>query len=225
VRFLKNLFGGKPLQPNGATEFGPFAVVWRDGPGYLPLLHLSSGDVQPVLLAVSEALRSVPDDQDHIQLMLQHSDWRPHLVAAVAALLSRDPSNFAPSLWAAFDRGSWVAPQLAVALHFSDPDFVPQAKRRVVDRCTVAVSEGMLPPEGLLPFQRRERSAKNLASLMRVLSHVPSEATWVVSELAAGDVQALLKADVDSAGEIVDSWSEAARDQFAKYGRNLSPPA
>jgi hypothetical protein len=79
-------------------------------------------------------------------------------------------------------------------------------------------------PEGRLAFQRREISAKNLASLSRVLSHVPSEATWVVAELAAGDVQALLKSDVDSAGDIVDSWSKTARDRFAQYGRN-SPPA
>jgi hypothetical protein len=218
--FWKNL-RRKATATSATDPFGPFAPVCAGG--YLSLLWMSSDDVPLVLTDIADALSS-PDGRGYVTRMLEDENWRSHLIATIAAPLSPDPSNFAPALWAAFDRGSWVAPQLAVALWFSDPEFTSEAKRRVVARCPVAVPEDVARPEGLLAFQRREISAKNLASLSGVLSHVPSEAAWIMSELAAGDVQALLKSDVDSAGEIVDSWSKTARDRFAQYGRSLSPP-
>jgi hypothetical protein len=224
VRWLKRLVGRAKSQTMGPSDFGPFESVWRDGPGHLPLLHMNSGDVPAVLGGISDALASADDSPRYVQLMLQDANWRPHLVAAIAALLSSGRSNYAPALWAAFDSGSWVAPQLACALYFLDPEFASEAKRRIAGLCPVAV------PPGLSAAERHsatgsaglsQRSAKNLASLMRVLARIPSETTWVASELDKPEVQELLESDVDSSAEIADSWFDALHSSFERLGREL----
>jgi hypothetical protein len=176
MRFLRWLFGGTQSQSTGLTDFGPFAAVWRDGPGPLPLLHMRSDHVQPVLSRVSDALALADDSPSYVQLMLQDPNWRLHLVAAVATLLSSDRSNYAPALWAAFDAGSWVAPPLACTLYFVDPEFAPAARRRVVALCPVAAPTGLSAAErhsATGPAGLGQRSAKNLASLLRVLGRLP----------------------------------------------------
>ncbi len=56
-------------------------------------------------------------------ILLSDPNWRPHLVACVA-LIYEPREAVLPALWQAFDEGSWVAPQLAVAGYFSDAKFV-----------------------------------------------------------------------------------------------------
>jgi len=231
VRHLKHLFGGirafssglnqrkprVPEQSTGPSDFGPFAALFRRDGAYLPFLRMNSPNVQNALTNLSDVLRSSDDAHGYIELMLQGRNWRPHLVASVAALLSHDRASYGSALWRAFDYGSWVAPQLAVVLYFSDPEFGREAKHRVASRCPVTAA-----PDSDAAFERVVRS-KNIASLARALSHLPSETNWVASELQRADVRTLIKADSDSSGEIVDSWLEAVQIQFAKFGCDLSP--
>jgi len=46
-------------------------------------------------------------------------------------------SKLIVALWGAFDRGSWVSPQLAVYLECLDPEFSLQAKTRAEQGCPV----------------------------------------------------------------------------------------
>jgi hypothetical protein len=241
VRFLKRLFGvtqgrSKGLsrpenlpvreQSIGSSGFGPFAVLFsqdRPSSAYLSFLGMGSPDVQSGLTSLSEVLRSTDDAHRYIELMLQGRNWRPHLVASVAVLLSPDRAGYAPVLWRTFDYGSWVAPQLAVVLYSSDPEFGREAKNRIVGRCPVP------PAPDLDPLFERQIRSKNMASLLGMVSHLPSDTGWVAPELEHADVRALIEADVDSLGEfqdsgrIAESWLAAVQIQFAKFGCDLSP--
>jgi hypothetical protein len=176
---------------------------------------MSTPDVQPALTTLSDLLRSSTDGRRYIEVMLQGRNWRPHLVASVAALLSQDRTTYATALWRTFDRGSWVAPQLAVALYFTDPEFSREAKDRIAGRCPVTAAPD--PPA----IERNVRP-RNFASLLRVLSYLPSEANWVVSELERSEVRALVKADCDSSGDIADWWFEAVQTEYGKLGYDLT---
>jgi len=234
MRLLKRLFGGTPrlssassqsdLQvPSPSIDPSDFRPFRRDLPAdYLCFLGMGSSDVQPALSSLSHVLRSTAAGRRYIELRFQGRDWRPHLVATVAVLLSPDRASYAPTLWRTFDYGSWVAPQLAVALYLSDPEFGREARHRIVGRCPVPTAPDLDPL-----FERQIRS-KNMASLLRMVSRLPSE-TWVAPELEKADVRALVEADVDSVGEfqdsgrIADSWLAAVQIQFAKFGCYLSP--
>ena len=226
--FLKQLFGARrsssgsrqgdlpvPVRELGPSDFGPFAAFWRDRPkAYLSFLGMGTPDVQPALTSLSHVLRSTADGHRYIEVMLQGRNWRPHLVASVAALLSDDRAAYAPALWRTFDCGSWVAPQLAVALYLSDPEFSREAKHRIAGRCPVTEAAN-------LPAIERSVRSRNVASLLRVVSYLPSETNWVVSELKHPEVRALIKADSDSSGDIADWWLKAVQTEYGRLGCDL----
>ena len=229
--FLKRLFGGNRGPSNGLSrvtnlevsgqsigqsDLGPFAVLFSRG-AYLQFLGMGSPDVHSALTSLSDILQSTDDAHRYIELMLRGRDWRPHLVACVAALLSRDRAEYASLIWRTFDYGSWVAPQLAVVLYLSDPEFRHGAKQRIASRCPVTAASD------LDVHVERTIRAKNIASLLRMVASLPSETHWVASELEHADVRVLMKADTDSCGDIVDSWLAAVQMQFTKFGCELSP--
>ena len=208
-------------------RFGPFASVWQDGPEHLPLLWMSD-DARPVLGKLSDALASVDSSQNFIRRMLQDPNWRPQLVAAVAILLSSNRWKHAAALWAAFDSGSWVSPQRACTLYFADPDFAAEARHRIATLCPVSVPSRLSNRKRVSatgPAGPIQRSAKNVASLLRVLGRLPAEAAWVASELDDPEVQELLGSDIDSSAEIADGWFDALCSSFAEIGRDLRRPA
>jgi hypothetical protein len=172
-------------------------------------------DAAGVLTTIASVVRSRRDYSSYIHHMLAERNWPGHLVALAAVLLSREPAQHASNLWRTFDRGSWVAPQLAVALYWADPGFIREAKRRILGRCPIDDDDGFFRGDTL------SVSAKNLASVMQVVAVVPSETSWVASELLAQDVKELLRADQDDAGAIARSWLEAAQARFAESGHPI----
>ena len=201
------------MSENGGL--GPFNELSRSA-GYLSLLGMRSDDVGSVLRAIRKIVQSETDHRHYIGRLLDDRNWRGHLMGVAAVLLSDESSSYVSPLWRCFDRGSWVAPQLAVALYCSDPDFVGQAKRRILARCPIDDDDGFFR-EG-----SRHASAKNLASLLALLTSAPAEANWAAAELRAPDVRELLRADGDASGEIVQSWFEAARVKFREAGHHLN---
>ena len=92
--------------------------------------------------AVGEVKRLVTqsaDPQTDICALLCDGDWRKHLIAAVALVVSEHGKSTAliSELWTAFDTGSWVSPQLAVCLDLLDRDFESRARRHIEDGCPV----------------------------------------------------------------------------------------
>src|SRR5215472_11707362 len=121
------------------SDFGPFTALFTRAPHYyLTFLNMNSDAVQSGLMLLSDALNSSDDVRRYVELMLQGRNWRPHVVGAVAALLSPNRPEYVSLLWQTFDYGSWVAPQLAVTLYLSDPDFRVQARQRIASRCQAA---------------------------------------------------------------------------------------
>ncbi len=211
--------------------FGPFSAAFEPGglevPGYLTLLHMSDPDCRVVIQRVRSALRS-NDAREYIVKLLTDSNWRPHLVAAVAVLLSEDPGDFSSALWSAVDAGSWVAPQLIATLALSDSEFVANAKHHIHQCCPVSVRVGLPPLErhsATGPASIQQRSAKNLAALVAILGRMPASASWLQSEIADAEVTRLLQTDIDSSGEIAQEWLDALCRQFAALDIAVPRPA
>lgn len=207
------------------SDFGPFSDVFGPGTRYLSLLHLMRDEAQNCCNDISGIVESNEDASDYIRLMLADVNWRPHLVACVAALTSPDRNEYAGLMWAAIDAGSWVAPQLAVTLSFCDSDFVENAKQRILEGCPVS------PPSGLSMIERHSftgpagtpaRSGKNMASLIEVLSSVDGDSDWVSSVRTESGTRKLLKEDFDNSAEIARSWLKKIRTTLEPLGVSFS---
>ena len=64
--------------------------------------------------------------------MFDGSYWRTHLVAASAVAWGVDSCAVLLALWQAFDRGTFVSPQLAAVAFLRDPTFEVQARAHIV---------------------------------------------------------------------------------------------
>lgn len=199
-------------------SFGPFESLCRSG-GYLALLGMGPSDAVAALNTISGIVGSTVDHRRYVIRMFEDRNWRSHLIALAAVLVSAEAATHASALWRCFDRGSWVAPQLAVTLYCSDPDFAENAKQRIATRCPI------IDDDGYFRGQTQPVSAKNLACLLRAVAYVPEETSWAASEHGAQDVHELLKTDYDTTGDIVEWWFDAARARFGESGRTLSGAA
>lgn len=213
-----------------SEEFGPFASAFENlecgVPAYLDLLNLEGNDVGPAMRRVRQAVQN-PNWQPYAIDLLTHSNWRPHLVAAIA-LLYMPSEKVLPALWQAFDSGSWVAPQLAVVGYFSDAGFVARAKTRIESRCPVT------PPVGLDDLERHVatgpggtagRSAKNLSSLLNMSARIAELSHWAEEIQAQPDVSQMLEYDeaMDKSAQIAERWLQRTSQLFASQGITLTP--
>ena len=215
---------GTTAQSRGPSDFGPFGTLFGPDTLYLSLLHMMREKSREACSAISELMASDVDTSQYVRLMLADVDWRPHLVACVAALTARDRSEYADPLWEAFDAGSWVAPQLAVTLSFCDPEFEESAKRRISARCPVSPSTGMNAVErhsATGPAGTAARSGKNMASLFEVLSIIQADANWLSAERSKAKVRKLLDEDFDNSAEIARHWMKSTRASLKTFGVGL----
>lgn len=192
-------------------QFGIFSSLFNSTGGYLALLHLNSPFTPSAVSAVVKCCQSSDNPHKEVGALLDECNWRPNLVAAVAisVLSYEDTSNF--RLWAAFDSGSWVMPQLAVAAYLSDPDFLGHARVRIALRCPLDSSS--LPSRTPLerhiaagPAGGRKRSAKGAASLVQLVSTLRPTPVWFAREQSSPDLIALLSEDVDRSAQIAENW-------------------
>lgn len=214
------------------TRFGPFAVVFEKGeldvPGHLELLHLHTPGAQIVIDRVECAL-SAGEPARWVAALFSDSNWRPHLVGAVALLLDQGETLNRELLWRAVDGGSWVIPQLIATAVFIDPSFPEKARTRAAELCPVAVPVGLTPAErhsAMGPESVYGRSAKMLASLIAASAAIPSLARWRADLQREPHIEQLLEADKwNSSNKIVDSWMSNVRKVFVERGRILIPKA
>ena len=82
---------------------------------------------------VSRALVQSTNPEGDILALLSEANWRGHLVAGVALVVSEHKTEpkLVEALWGALDAGSWVSPQLAVCLASIDQDFSLHARARI----------------------------------------------------------------------------------------------
>ena len=116
--------------PSSLSQCDPIFLLWCDEP---------HGKIS--IDEVSKALVQSANPEGDICALLGEANWRCHLVAAVALVISdyRTKPKLVEALWGTLDAGSWVSPQLAVCLASIDPDFSSQAKARIESGCPVLV--------------------------------------------------------------------------------------
>ncbi len=200
----------KESQAN-ASVFAPLFQNRPDFPGYLPLLNLTVKNAPESVRLVRECCGKSPEPFPAICDELKASGWRHHLVACVAAIISGYDQQVVALLWAQLDAGSWVTPQLAVALHFRDPDFVQGARSRVERGCPIQRSP-------LLPLDEYAQSAaaarmpkdspKAVASLLYLLQLESPTPEWLATLSISLETKALLARDFDDSGRIAAAWLE-----------------
>jgi hypothetical protein len=199
-------------------QLGVFKPLFGPDNKYLYLLNLREYAPKPPVLSpkyrhavslVVECCRKSENPYQEIGRLLDGLNWRPHLVAAVALSASSCDERAFVKLWAAFDSGSWVSPQLAVAAYLRDPNFCNRARARIESLCPVNASQLI----STSPLERHvsagpagvvHRSAKAAASLVHLVSHRENE--WLTSALSSAELAALLSEDRDYSAQIAQNW-------------------
>lgn len=205
------------------SEFGVFAPVFKSPHGYLALLGLTSNDSIDAVRLVRHCALNDSDRTSTVGL-LADLNWRPTLVAAVAATFLPPDNRITNALWHRFDTGSWVVPQIAVILSAIDPDFQNQARKRLEAHCPLDSTElralTMIERHSAAgPAGGIERSAKAASTLESILSAISPQPEWLPAILASGEHQALVASDIDSAGAITQRWEE----RFTRIRQQLVP--
>lgn len=202
-------------------EFGIFEPMFESAHGYLALLNLSSADDTEAVEAVRNCCGTVSNPSSDICRLLTNVNWRPHLVAAVAVIVSGYDAEAVRLLWHRLDWGSWVTPQIAAALFLVDPGFHSQARARLEARCQVDSTQlrSMNPierhsatgPAGSVP-----RFAKTAAALLQLAAMISPIPVWLQEMRAAKDMQALVAQDMDGSEEIAERWLNRIKEITGK---------
>jgi hypothetical protein len=212
---------------NTYLEFGPFAAVLKSPgePAPLRLLSMRGAEVGAVIGRIEQAL-SADDAVRGVGALFASPDWRPHLIGAVALLLDAGRRLDSTAMWQAIDAGSWVTPQLVTTAYFIDPSFADRVRERIDAKCAVAVPANLSPAErhrATGPATPGQRSAKLLASLVRIGMLAPGLTGWLRTAASRPELAALQAADRDKSGNIAENWLKNIERQFRSRGRALVP--
>jgi hypothetical protein len=202
---------------------GSFSPLFH-GIDYLTLLNLPPA-ASSAVVTIGNVVRQNPNHRESVLALLRDPDWRSHLVAAVAVLLSPARVDLCPAVWEAVDKGSWVSPQLAVVLSICDPEFVGSAKGRIMTGSPVVPVELASPLEQHVvagPGAPSARSAKNLAALLYLVRTIPGESQWAEAIGQAPEVAQVLQSDRDAGDKLAAYWAAALRERFAELRLSLS---
>jgi len=121
-------------------NFGVFNIFWDEHPHHLPFLNLREYDfeekewnLQISINKLSAILGSNSKEElnEGIDLLLLEINWRCHLVAIISLITNNviEREKFIDKLWGLLYRGSWVSPQILVALSIIDRNFASKAQR------------------------------------------------------------------------------------------------
>jgi hypothetical protein len=196
-----------------SQQFGPFQVAFRAQTGsvahYLRLLNLGQGAAESIN-AVRRAAGRRGAERRVID-MLRDRNWRPHLVAIVAAFETR-PTDALAECWRALDRGSWVAPQIAAVLSIIDADFLSNSLVRLRAGCPLVLDSTDEFDSRVLALASQEpgrpdfQTAKNSASLLALLALDHRDDEGVLSLTSDAVLADLIRRDVDKSAEICIGW-------------------
>jgi hypothetical protein len=200
--------------------FGQFAPLFGEGTPYLSFLHLVD---PPVGLLESAIARCGDNLRQELIPLLEYPNWRPQLVA-IGAMLVANSRDSLPELWAAIDRPSWVAPQLAATASILDTDFEPKAKLRLERGCRLEIDDPgqEWTPErhsAMGPSSWTGHSAKLMASLAALYDLMFPDNGWLSDLLHTEDMRGLMAQDIDRGGELALGWREKACELLIIAGK------
>jgi hypothetical protein len=170
--------------------FGEFSTLFEGQPdavpSYLYLLNVGDGTPRAVERLREAALRSGENLDARLCSMLEETDWRPQLVAAVTLVFAGTTPSRIAALWGALDRSCWISSQLAAIACRVDPSFVESAKLRLERRCN-------------LDF-------RVMYTLVALCEPLQEAQVWLRPLVAAPDVRQLLSSDLANGGRIALAW-------------------
>jgi len=188
--------------PSFAFLFDGSSVSGRTH-SYLTLLNLfwTEEDAASALAAVRVAARASAHIDGELAALFREVHWRPNLVAATVMALGYGSDRSLVELWEAFERGTWVTPQLAVAASLRDPAFADTAQRHI-EHWSTRVNWSRPGPEHGDP--------KNLSALLYLCGLRPSCDEWLDGLVPSATIQAALARDLtyDRGGRIAMDWLE-----------------
>jgi hypothetical protein len=209
------------------NTYGAFAPVFATGTLYLSFLHFASNDLPEAMHAVREAC-SGPTALADLKQFAEEQGWREHLILCAAMLADKSiVQDLTLHLWRAFDRGSWVSPQLAVTAWLRDGQFNAEARRRIESLCRVDTRaiQQMPPMERHVvagPGTDEERSAKGFAALGYLSRLSIESSSWLPRVLGRPEMAALLQKDCDCGDKIAEKWLSSVRSRAALLGIDLT---
>lgn len=166
------------------SDFGAFAPVFETSHGYLALLNLAGDDPEARVRRVRDCC-SAPSAAADVEMLIGEPDWRPNLVAVVAAFFLPPWSRNLDRFWKRLDSATWVSPQIAVGLSIIDPDFSAQCRVRL---------------------ERFDRSAKAANALSWLAARIEPTPAWLPQILNSPEHLALIASDVDEGDLIAADW-------------------
>jgi hypothetical protein len=169
---------------------------------YLEVLNARQISSQGELEKLKVILSETDEPGRQVAILLDVRNWRPHLIGCLAAMLVQDRALIVEALWRAFDRASWVCPQLAATLSLLDDNFVQRALDRL--RCGALIKE---PSEIMVEIHKNEHieNPKGFMSLWGLLADVFHDKSLESSELL-GIKGKLESQDRDQSAVIALSW-------------------
>jgi len=208
-------------------NFPTFSPIFERGTIYLGFLHFDSEDLHEAVAFIRDACINSKNLSGEIKALLAEDGWREHLLAATAILTQKNlPSDTNKELWRAFDKGSWVSPQLAVIAWLRDSDFETNARVRIRNGCPQdTTSIDRLPPlerhvvAG--PSNKSERSAKGLSALVYLAGLSEKAKDWLTQELRRDEIAQLLDHDEDFGGKIAERWLANVRLKSKSLGLQI----
>ena len=212
---------------NTYVEYGPFAAVLKSPgePAPLMLLSMRGAEAGAVIGRIEQAL-AADDAVRGVGALFASPDWRPHLVGAVALILDSGRRLDPAAMWQSIDAGSWVTPQLVTTAYFIDPSFAERVRERIDGKCAVTVPANLSPGErhrATGPATPEQRSAKLLASMIRIGMLAPGLTGWLRTAASRPELAALQASDRDRSGNIAENWLKNLERQFSSRGRTLAP--
>ncbi len=98
---------------------------------YLEALNIQKESSKEEFDKINKLLLECENPIPDVLILLQVRNWRPHLIGCLAAFLLPKNPLIITELWSAFDRSSWVSPQIAATLSIVDENFINNALVRL----------------------------------------------------------------------------------------------
>ncbi|RKZ77699.1 MAG: hypothetical protein DRR19_27555 [Candidatus Parabeggiatoa sp. nov. 1] len=172
---------------------------------YADLLNLK---LEGSTKAISRLIKAVEEsDQitDQIIALLNSRNWRHQLIATIAILYLDVNKALIFKLWNAFDRGSWVCPQIAAALFLKDTNFIESAIERINNLCEIK-DEELKKRWEKAGIKKIPRSSKGLISLRVLCEQIPSLKPWIEKKFQSPEILEVVGPDSHQIGNLCLNW-------------------
>jgi hypothetical protein len=172
---------------------------------YAELLNLK---LEGSTKAISRLIKVVEKNDyiiDQIIALLNSRNWRHQLIATIAILYLDVNKALIFKLWNAFDRGSWVCPQIAAALFLKDKNFIEQAIERINNLCEIK-DEALKKRWEKAGIKKIPGYSKGLISLMILCEQIPSLKPWIEKKFQSPEILEVVRPDSHHIGNLCLNW-------------------